>query len=220
MAENSGMDLRPPSDVEQMTSAQAGQKLAELKVEFDRANSPAPAAPLSPGASALTPAQAAARLAQLQSDPKWVEKFLDGSGQEKREFAQLSEIAGDATPDAPFETVDAVSNPSALSRAAYSALMDGLRDQGLPDRAETFIRASDAGLTDYTPTQGDGIAFQRALDRYLKDPVKQKQYLDGSNIEVTATVNNLSRVVALASQVDGRPVTDEAVQFLTKLGLR
>jgi hypothetical protein len=219
MAENSGMDLRPPSEVEQMTSAQAGQKLAELKVEFDRANSPAPPAPLSSGTSAMTPAQAAARLAQLQADPKWVDRFLAGSGAQQREFAQLSELAGDAAPDGLVEVVDGITNPSALSRAAYAALMDGLREQGLPDRAETFLRASDAGLTDYVPTQGDGIAFKNAVTRYLKDPVVQKKYLDG-DIEVTAKVNNMNRVVALASQVDGRPVTDEAVKFLEKLGLR
>ena len=202
-----------------MTSAQAGQKLAELKVEFDRANTPAPPAPVSSGASAMTPAQAAARLHQLQADPKWVDKFLAGSGQAQREFAQLSELAGDAAPDGLIEVVNGVDNPSALRRRDYEGLMDGLREQGMNDKAEAFLRASDAGLTDYTPTQGDGIAFKQALDRLLKDPAVRQKYLDG-DIEVTAKVNNMNRVVALASQVDGQPVTAEAVQFLEKLGLR
>jgi hypothetical protein len=218
MAENnSGQDLRPPTEVEQMSPQQATLELKKLEEAY-RAQ-PAPAATAGSSPTATTPAQAAARLAQLQADPKWVDRFLAGGGQQQREFAQLSELAGDAAPDGLIEVVDGITNPSALSRAAYSALMDGLRDQGLPDRAETFLRASDAGLTDYTPTQGDGIAFKQALDRLLRDPAVRQKYLDG-DIEVTAKVNNMNRVVALASQVDGQPVTAEAVQFLEKLGLR
>jgi hypothetical protein len=71
----------------------------------------------------------------------------------------------------------------------------------------------------YAPTQGDGIAFKQALDRLLRDPAVGAKYLAG-DIEVTNKVNNLNRVVALASQVDGQPVSDEGVEILTKLGLR
>jgi hypothetical protein len=220
MAENDGLDMRPPSDIDHMSSAAAVQKLVEMKVEFDRANNAAPPAPLSSGASAQTPAQAAARLAQLQSDPAWVDKFLAGSGQQQREFAQLSEIAasGDEIPDGPFETVDAVSNPSALSRAAYAALMDGLREQGLPEKAEAHIRAVDAGLSDYAPTQGDGAAFKQALDRLLKDPAVGQRYLAG-DVATVNQINNMNRVVALAAP-DGQPVSAEGVEILTRLGLR
>jgi hypothetical protein len=217
MAQNDGMDLRPPTDVEQMSPQQATLELKKLEEAY-RAQ-PAPVATTVSSPTATTPQQAAERLAQLQADPKWVDKFLAGSGQAQREFAQLSELAGDATPDGLIEVVNAVDNPSALRRSHYEGLMDGLRDQGLNERAETFLRTSDAGLTDYAPTQGDGIAFKQALDRLLKDPAVRQKYLDG-DIEVTNKVNSMNRVVALASQVDGQPVTDEAVGFLTKLGLR
>jgi hypothetical protein len=217
MAQNDGMDLRPPTDVEQMSPQQATLELKKLEEAY-RAQ-PAPVATTVSSPTATTPQQAAERLAQLQAYPKWVDKFLAGSGQAQREFAQLSELAGDATPDGLIEVVNAVDNPSALRRSHYEGLMDGLRDQGLNERAETFLRTSDAGLTDYAPTQGDGIAFKQALDRLLKDPAVRQKYLDG-DIEVTNKVNSMNRVVALASQVDGQPVTDEAVGFLTKLGLR
>jgi len=205
MAQNDGMDLRPPTDVEQMSPQQATLELKKLEEAY-RAQ-PAPAATTGSSPTATTPAQAAQRLAQLQADPKWVDKFLAGSGQAQREFAQLSELAGDAAPDGLIEVVNGVDNPSALRRRDYEGLMDGLREQGMNDKAEAFLRASDAGLTDYTPTQGDGIAFKQALDRLLKDPAVRQKYLDG-DIEVTAKVNNMNRVTA------------EAVQFLEKLGLR
>jgi hypothetical protein len=219
VAENDGMDLRPPSDIDQMTSAAAGQKLVEMKIEFDRLNSPAPLAPSPSGASALTPAQAAARLAQLQSDPKWVDKFLAGSGQAQREFAQLSELAGDATPDGLIEVVNAVDNPSALRRSHYEGLLDGLRDNGaLPASREKYIRDFDAGRTDFQPSQGDGRAFGPAADRLLRDPTIRDKYLSG-DLEVTAKINNLKSIEALAAP-DGQPVSDEGVEILTKLGLR
>jgi hypothetical protein len=218
MALNDGIDTRPPTDVEQMSPQQATLELKKLEDAY-RAQ-PAPPVVPSAGAAAMTPAQAAARLQQLQSDPAWVDRFLAGSGAQQREFAQLSELAasGDEIPDGPFETVDAVSNPSALSRRDYETAMDGLRAQGMNEKAENFIRASDAGLTDYLPSQGDGAAFKQALDRFLKDPATQKKYLDG-DIEVTNKVNNLNRVVALAAP-DGMPISDEGITILTRLGLR
>jgi hypothetical protein len=211
-----GQDLRPPSEVESMSPQQATLELKKLEEAY-RAQ-PAPAATTGSSPTATTPQQAAARLAQLQADPKWVDKFLAGSGQAQREFAQLSELAGDAAPDGLIEVVNAVDNPSALRRRDYETAIDGLRDQGLNERAENFIRASDRGLTDYLPTEGDGRAFKIAFDRLMKDPAVQKKYLDG-DVEVTNKANAMLRVVALAAP-DGQPVTDEAVQFLEKLGLR
>jgi hypothetical protein len=216
MAENDGLDTRPPSEVEQMTPAAATAELKRLEEAY-RAQ-PAPPAPPVSGASAMTPAQAAARLAQLQADPKWVDKFLAGSGPLQREFAQLSELAGDATPDGLIEVVNAVDNPSALRRRDYEGLLDGLREQGMNEKAEAFIRASDAGLTDYLPSQGDGIAFKRALDRLLKDPAVGQRYLAG-DIATVNQINNMNRVIALAAP-DGQPVSNEGVEILTKLGLR
>jgi hypothetical protein len=220
MAQNDGMDLRPPSDIDQMTSAQAGQKLAEMKVEFDRANNPAPPAPLPSGAPALTPAQAAARVSQLMANPKFVDEYLAGSASKVREVNELMELAasGDFHPDTLIEVVNAVDNPSALRRSHYEGLMDGLRGQGLPEKAEQYIRDFDAGRETFQPSEGDGVAFKKAFDRFLKDPAMQKKYLDG-DVEVTNKANNLLRVVALAAP-DGQPVSAEGVEILTKLGLR
>src|SRR4029077_9689263 len=120
--------------------------------------------------------------------------------------------------DTLIEVVDSISDPNAQSRRAYSALMDGLRDQGLPEKAEAHIRAVDAGLSDYAPTQGDGAAFKQALDRLLKDPAVGQRYLAG-DVATVNQINNMNRVVALAAQ-DGQPVSTEGIEILTKLGLR
>jgi hypothetical protein len=208
-------------DVFTMSPDQATAALAQKTAEYRAAQAPADAVPPPPaGTPATTPAQAAARLAQLRADPAWRDKVLTGSAKQAREFQELTTLAasGDATTDVLIETVDAVSNPSALSRAAYAALIDGLRSQGLPEVSEQYIRDFDAGRTDYAPSEGDGLAFKQALDRLLRDPAVRTAYLAG-NIETTAKVNNLNRVVALAAQ-DGRPVTSEAITILTKLGLR
>jgi hypothetical protein len=210
VAENDGLDMRPPTAVEQMTPQQATEELARMTAAFRPLAPPVTAQP-------TTPEQAAHLAAQLQSDPKWVAEYLNGS---KRHAAQLNEAlalaeTGDMQPEALIEVVNAVDNPSALRKRDYEGLMGAL---DLPEKAEAFIRASDAGLTDYAPTEGDGVAFKKAVERYTKDPTVRQKYLDG-DLEVTAKINNLNRVVALAAP-DGQPVSDEGVKILTKLGLR
>ena len=211
MAENSGQDLRPPTAIEQMTPQEAGAELARMTAAFRPSAPPVTAQP-------TTPEQAAHLAAQITSDPKWVAEYLNGS---KRHAAQLNEAlalaeTGDMQPETLIEVVNAVDNPSALRKRDYEGLMGAL---DLPEKAEAFIRASDAGLTDYAPTQGDGIAFKRAFDRLMTAPAVRTKYLDGVIDEVTNKAKNLLRVVALAAP-DGQPVSDEGVKILTKLGLR
>jgi hypothetical protein len=223
MALNDGMDLRPASEVESMSSAQAGQKLAEMKVEFDRANAPAPPAALPPGSSAMTPAQAAQRLAQLQSDPRWTEKLLAGSGAQQREFAELSALAmnddsGDTQADNLIEVVDSISDKNALSRAAYAALFDGLRANGLPAESEQYIRDLDSGKRVDRPTSGDRIAFEQARARLLNSPEYVRKCLSG-DIRANNLRTALDRVIAIAAD-DGQPLTEYGQHVLSELGLR
>src|SRR5262249_15203486 len=124
-----------------------------------------------PGAP-LTAAAAAARLRQMTADPKWREGLLGGSAQIRSEFETLTQqvaAAGDQPVDMPIETVNSVDDPHALSREAYSGLIDGLRSHGLPDTAEQYIRDLDAGRRTDRPTAGDGLACRQALDRLTAD---------------------------------------------------
>src|ERR1700730_1091277 len=109
-----GQDLSDPG-VYGMTPEAASAALAEIGRAHN--NQPAPPAAVSDHI-ATTPAQAAARLAQLQADPKWVDKFLAGSGAQQREFAELSALAltgdGGDQPDALIEVVDSISDKNAL----------------------------------------------------------------------------------------------------------
>jgi hypothetical protein len=211
MAENDGLDMRPPTAIELMTRAEAGAELDRMKAAHRPSAPPLTAQP-------STPEQAAHLAAQLQSDPKWVAEYLNGS---KRHAAQLNDAlalaaTGDMQPETLIEVVNAVDNPSALRKRDYEGLMGAL---DLPEKAEAFIRASDAGLTDYAPTEGDGVAFKKAFDRMMKDPAVRTKYLEGTIDEDTNKAKNLLRVVALAAP-DGQPVSNEGVEILTKLGLR
>jgi hypothetical protein len=214
MSENSGQDLRPPTVIESMTPQEAGAELARMTAAYRP-----PAPPLT--AQPSTPEQAAHLASQITSDPKWVSEYLNGS---KRHAAQLNEAlalaeTGDMQPETLIEVVNAVDNPSALRRSHYEGLMEGLRDQGLPEKAEQYIRDFDAGRETFQPSEGDGVAFKKAFDRLMKDPAVQRKYLEGVIDEDTNKANNLLRVVALAAP-DGQPVSAEGIEILTRLGLR
>ena len=210
-------------DVYQMSPAQATAALAQKTAEYKAAQATAAGAvaPPPPGRPATTPAQAAARLAALKSDPAWRGKLLAGAGPQLREFQELTALtaASDAAPDVLMETVDAVSNPSALRYSHYEGLLDGLRENNnLPDITEQYIRDVDAGLRSDAPTEGDGLVFKEAKERLLRDPAVRAKYLAGDIATVTQ-INNMNRVVALAAQ-DGQPASDQAITILTRLGLR
>jgi hypothetical protein len=182
-------------------------------------NAAAELVPASPAGAPSTPAEAAARLRQIEADPKWREGFLNGSPQMRAEFETLTQLAaaGD-TDDLSIVTVDAVSDPNALSRTAYSGLIDGLREGGLPARAETYIRDLDSGRRTDRPTAGDGLACRQILDRLTDDAEWRQRVLNG-DIRANDVRNMLARIIAYAA-ADDRPITPETHRMLTELGLR
>jgi hypothetical protein len=201
-----------PQDPFTMTHAEATAALDTMAQAFREP--PAPA-------TATTAAEAASRLRQLTENPKWREGYLNGSAAVRREFSELTALvaSGDqTTPDLSIETVDAVSDPNALPKAGYAALIDGLREGGLPDEAEAYIRDIDSGRRTDRPTAGDGVACKQALDRLSRDPGVRNRYLTRELLEANI-VNALNRVIAYAAD-DGQPVTEAVAQRLSALGLR
>ena len=177
--------------------------------------------PVSPAGMPSTPAEAAARLRQIEADPKWREGFLNGSPQHREEFEALTTLAatGDQSlDDLSIETVDSVTDPQALSRAAYNGLIDGLREGGLPASAETYMRDLDAGRRTERPTAGDGLACRQALDRLTSDADWRQRFMSG-DIRAQNLFNILNRIVAYAAD-DNRPVMPGVHKWLTELGLR
>jgi hypothetical protein len=167
------------------------------------------------------PAEAAARLQQMQDDPKWREAFLSGAPQARAEFEALTQRiaeAGDQAPGQAVETVDSVTDPHALSREAYAGLIDGLRGQGLPDMAEQYMRDIDAGRRTDRPTAGDGVACRQALDRLTADASWRELYLSG-DLATHKLVNTLNRIIAYAG-TDDKPLTPQVASALERLGVR
>ncbi len=172
---------------------------------------PAPSAP-------TNAAEAAQLLESRMADPKWSERVTKGDGPAVAEFNRLSEQARHSTSDTTIETVDAVSDPSALSRAAYDTMIDGLREQGLPESGEQYIRDLDTGKRTDRPTAGDAAACRQALDRLTKDGDFARKVLAGDPA-ANALRSKLGNVVALAAD-DGKPISPEVVKTLEALGLR
>lgn len=119
-----------------LSPADATAKLNEMAGAFR-----APPAPM----TATTPQEAARRLTELAQNPKWRDHLLNtGNAAVRREFNELTALAAEGgeqiAPEA--ELVDAVSDTHAVSRSNYNSMMDAVRDQGLPDRAEDYIRES------------------------------------------------------------------------------
>ena len=172
-----------------------------------------------PAGTPSTPAEAVARLRQIEADPKWREGFLNGSPQHRAEFEALTTLVatGDQD-DQSVETVDGVTDPQALSRAAYTGLVDGLREGGLPQSAEQYMRALDFGQRVDRPTAGEGLACRQALDRLTADADWRQRFMSG-DVKARNLFNTLNRIVAYAAD-DNRPVTPLVHEWLTELGLR
>jgi hypothetical protein len=167
-----------------------------------------------------TSAEAAARLRQMTNDPKWREGLLAGSPQIRQEFERLTQqvASGDGPLGIEVETVDAVTDPHALSRAAYSGLIVGLREQGLPEASEQYIRDLDSGRRTDRPSGADGIAARQALDRLGADFEWRQRYLNG-DIRARNLFNALNRIVAFAAD-DSEPISPEIDRLLVGLGFR
>ena len=74
----------------------------------------------------------------------------------------------------------------------------------------------DAGLRSDAPTEGDGLLFKEAKERWLRDPAVRARYLAG-DFATVRQVNNMNRVVALAAQ-DGQPASEQAIKILKDSG--
>ena len=212
-------------DVYSMTPEAATARLAEIGKQYQAAQMPAGSnadtvtPPRPPGRPPTTPGQAAARLAELRASPAWRDKVLTGSAVQLREFQQLTELMASAglQSDNLIETVDAVSgDPNTLRRSHYEGLIDGLREGGMNETAENYLRDLDSGARSDTGTEGDGIAFKAFRDRLMRSPELREKYLNGSSPKLTSLMNALNRVIALAAQ-DGRPLSQEGREILSEL---
>jgi hypothetical protein len=196
-----------------LTPEEAGAKLAELEAQF---RGPTPTA------TPTNAKEAAARLRAITADSKWNERYRNGAVAERREFACLTELAAsggalDAHEDA-IVTVDSITDPHALPPTAYNGLIDGLREQGLPDSAERYIRDLDSGARTDRPTQGDGFVCREVLDRLIKSADWRAAVLRGDP-QANNLKNTLDRIIAYSAD-DGQPVSGTVRQRLAALGLR
>jgi hypothetical protein len=201
--DGTGQDLGDPG-VYAMTPEQATTKLDEMTAAYRGG------APENP----QTAAEATARLQALTNDPKFVDRLLRGNPQARAELDRLTTLVAnlDETPSGDIETV---TGPYALRRAHYEGMIDGLRDGGLPDTAEQYIRELDAGLREDRPTQGDGHACQQMIDRLLKDAGFREKYLAG-DIAAVNNINALARIVSYAAD-DGKTLSEDVAKQLANI---
>jgi hypothetical protein len=111
-----------------------------------------------------------------------------------------------------MEIVDCVTNPGALPKAHVEGFYDMFRDFDLPPEAEAHMRALDSGESTDRPTQGDKEAYQRALDKLVKNDEFRRDLLAGDHT-AKATMGALCRVIAYAAD-DGKPASPEFLQSL------
>ena len=192
-----------------MTPEQATAKLAEMTAAY---RGPPPTD------KPTTAAEARARLNHLATAKSWNDKLSAGDVEATREFKALTaQVASDTAPYADRgEIVDAISNPSAVTRGKYDEMMEGLVEQGLPESGAQYIRDLDSGANKNYPTAGDGKAAQAALDRLKRDPTWAKAVL-ANDPKANAQRTRLAAVVSLARD-DGKPITPAVAEWLEKLG--
>jgi hypothetical protein len=201
-----------PADVTTLTPAEAGAKLAELEAAYR-------APP--PSGTPQTAAEAKVRLEHLTSSREFAERFTKGDTAAMREFRELTEMLAKGSERLDFseiETVDTVSNPGAIPKAHYEGLLAGLKEGGMIDSAEQYLRDLDTGVRTDRPTAGDGTACRQALDRLMKDPEFVRGALNGE-LKATKLRVALSNVIAMAAD-DGQPATEPVLKYLSVLGLR
>ena len=115
-----------------------------------------------------------------------------------------------------IETVNAIDDPSALRRSDYETALDGLREGGMNEISEQYIRDLDSGARTDTGTEGDKLAFKTFRDRLMRSSDLREKYLNGSSPKLTALMNALNRVIALSAD-DGRPLSAEGRELLAEL---
>ena len=199
-----------PTNPYEMSAQQATAKLAEMKVAYDSQNTPQPTSP------------AAARLQEIESNPKLVEAYLGGSPAIRREVEDLhKQIAENAQqpPQYLVEVVDSISDRNALSRRNYATAIDGMRERpgGLPERREAYARAIDAGLPVERPTSGDKVIVQAALKR-LNNSAEFRRRIESGDIPANRLFSTLGDTLGFAVD-DGKPPSPLIVQYLADQGL-
>ena len=201
-----------------MTPEAATAKLAEIGQQYQA--SQVPAGNVAPPAAgmATNPAEAAARLAALKADPNFRSRLLTGSAEQVREFQALTAMmaSGDVQSDGLIETVDGLSDPNALRRADYESGLAALRDGGLNEISEQYLRDLDSGARTDRGTEGDALALKAFRDRMMRSPELRQKYLSNSNPKLTSLVNALTRTIALCA-TDGRPLSAEGRSLLAEL---
>jgi hypothetical protein len=202
-----GQDLQPAGDFS-LTPEQASAKLAEMGAAYK-------------GVVPETPKDATAaraRIDALSNSPEFYSKLMKGSVEARAEWARLNLlIANDAGgPTGIIETVDAISDPSALRASAREAMFDGLQASGLPDSAVDYVEGLDRGEIDFRPSEGDGVAAKEILDRLSKNSRWHDRIFREQDPAAIEAMTRLSSVVALAA-LDGEPVTEVVSRYITNL---
>jgi hypothetical protein len=186
-----------------------------------------PAAP-GPGLDSSTSAPstldaAIAKRASLLASDEWTAKYRAKGVEQISEMTALNKLiasGGNATATmSGVETVDAVTNPSAMPRGQYDAGFDGLRMNGFTEDAEQFVRALDADPSIERPTAGDRAACKRALDTLVKSR-EWRAKVAAHDPEAIKTKAVLQSYIALADANDGKPISAFVAENLSRLGLR
>lgn len=199
-----------PPDAFAMSGAEAGAALAKMTAEFRGAP---------PSDKPTTPAKAQSRLNQLTADKAWADRLAKGDVAARREFTELTaQVANSAGPlgGTELEVVKLISDPNRMPKERYDGLLEGLREQGMPESGEKYVRDLDSGVRADRPTAGDGAACKLALDRLTRDPEWARKVL-ANDPAANALRTRLGATIALAGD-DGKPVTPEVAKWLAGLG--
>jgi hypothetical protein len=179
-----------PEQIAMLTPAEAGAALDRMTQAYRGAPPPVP----------TNATEAAARLAALAANPDWSARFNKGGVAENREFQQLTTqiTAGDHPANLEIESVDGVTDPSALPRRVYDGLIEAL---GLPEAAEKYVRDIDAGRRTDRPTAAEGVAAKEQLTALIGEAAWRQKF-DAGNLEARNQFNALNLAISYAVDAD------------------
>jgi hypothetical protein len=140
----------------------------------------APATQPTPTTALVTPAQAAARLRELEADRQWGDKLYRGDAQVRQEFTDLTTIAASGDPlDAIMAgvqptTIDVDETGGGKARAVDQiAAVADLRERGIPDQAIRDL------LGDVRPTYEQHVFGKEMQRRNFANPEWVERLLAG-----------------------------------------
>jgi hypothetical protein len=187
-------------DIGNLSPAEATSRLQAMSP------APAPTGLAERDPATLTPADARARLAELQSDKEWTARFLSGGLKERKQFDALFAKQSEATdakleiamrngvevaPLIPEVTYDGDLNTARLAQVITDLRADGLEDDHIQELFENAPIAKE--LHD---------AAQRLRQRRFADPQYLDRYLKGGAAE--------KREQLLIGIILGRPIAEAA----------